>query len=119
MNKDQEEIVNRIIQAYDLTKEIRAKRYQEKQKERDIPDYVVQLQIIGDTTEHFTKSIITMNLIEEAIGEITGSNHLLPKMSPEEIMQMYTHYIEKVLFIVVKEKPTDVQDNPDHSRKLN
>ena len=119
MNKDQEEIVNRIIEAYDLTKEIRAKRYQAKQKEGDIPDFVIQLEIISDTTEHFTKSIIMMNLIGEAIGEISGSNHLLPKMSPEEIMQMYTHYIEKVLFIVVKEKQTDVQDNPDPSRKLN
>ena len=119
MNKDQEEIVNRIIQAYDLTKEIRAKQHQAKQKEKDIPDYVVQLQIIGDTTEHFTKSIITMNLIGEAIGEISGSNHLLPKMSPKEVMEMYAHYIENVVFIVVKEKQTDVQDNPDPSRKLN
>lgn len=115
MNKDQEEIVNRIIQAYDLTKEIRAKRYQIKQKEEDIPDFVIQLEIIGDTTEHFTKSIIMMNLI----GEALDVDSAISKISPEEIMQMYTHYIEKVLFIVVKEKQTDVQDNPDPSRKLN
>ena len=115
MNKDQEETVNRIIQDYDLTKEIRAKRYQAKQKNEDIPDYVMQLQIIGDTTEHFTKSVIMINII----GQAPNSNYLIPKLNPVEIMEMYTHYIKKVLFIVVKEKPKDVTTNPDPSGKLN
>ena len=114
MNKKTEEMANTIVKAYQHNKERIANGLLEDIK-GGIPVEIAQLEFINRVTQNFLKTTAVFMTISETLPEGT-----LTKLTPQEIVEMYTHYIRSIELIVLEEQEKPHAEEPratDHNSR--
>lgn len=96
MNKKTEDMADTIARAYQNTKERIANRCLEDVKE-GVPIEIAQLEFINRVTQNFLKSVAVFMTIGEELPE--GA---LTRLTAQDIVEMYTHYIRSIEFVVLE-----------------
>jgi hypothetical protein len=95
MNKKTQDMADTIVRAYQNTKERVANRCLEE----GVPVEIAQLEFINRITQNFLKSTAVFLTISEELPE-----GVLTRLTPKDIVEMFTHYIASIEFVVLEEQ---------------
>ena len=107
MNKKTQDMADAIIKAYQHTKEQIANTCLEE----GVPIELAQLDFIDKVTQSFLKVTAVFMALSEDLPEGT-----LTKLTPQDLVEMYAHYIGSIEFVVLKEQE---KPHAEESRETN
>ena len=106
MNKKTQNIADTITKAYQHTKERIADTCLEDVKQ-GVPIEIAQLEFINRVTQNFLKVTAVFMTIGEELPD-----GILTKLTAQDIVEMYTHYIRSIEFVVLKEQEKPHAEEP-------
>lgn len=103
MNKKTQDMAEIIAKAYQHTKE----RIANTCLEEGVPIEIAQLEFINRVTQNFLKVTAVFMTIGEELPD--GA---LTRLTAQDIVEMYTHYIRSIEFVVLKEQEKPHAEEP-------
>ena len=103
MNKKTQDMANTIVRAYQNTKE----RVADKCLEEGVPVEIAQLEFINRITQNFLKTTAVFLTLSEELPE-----GVLTRLTPQDIVEMFTHYIASIEFVVLEEQEKPHAEEP-------
>lgn len=103
MNKKTQDMAETIVRAYQNTKE----RVANICLEEGVPIEIAQLEFINRVTQNFLKVTAVFMTIGEELPE-----GVLTRLTAQDIVEMYTHYIRSIEFVVLKEQEKPHAEEP-------
>ena len=98
MNKKTQDMADAIVKAYQHTKE-RMTEDSLKDVTEGMPIELAQLELINRVTQSFLKTTAVFMTLGEALP-----NRVLTKLTPQDLVEMYIHYIKSIEFVVLEEQ---------------
>ena len=106
MNKKTQDMADTIVRAYQNTKERVANKCLEDVAE-GVPIEIAQLEFINSVTQSFLKTTAVFMTISETLPD-----GVLTRLTPQDIVEMYTHYIRSIELIVLEEQEKPHAEEP-------
>ena len=103
MNKKTQDMADTIVRAYQNTKE----RVADKCLEEGVPVEIAQLEFINRITQNFLKTTAVFLTLSEELPE-----GVLTRLTPQDIVEMFTHYIASIEFVVLEEQEKPHAEEP-------
>ena len=110
MNKKTQDMADTIVKAYQHTKEL-MKEDSLKDIAEGTPVELAQLQLIDSVNRNFLKTLAMFMTLGEALPD-----GIVGKLTPQDIVEMYTHYITSIELIVLQEQE---KPHAEESRETN
>ena len=106
MNKKTQEMADTIVKAYQHNKERLANSCL-KDVAEGVPIEIAQLEFINRITQNFLKTTAVFMTISETLPDGT-----LTKLTPQDLVEMYAHYITSIEFLVLEEQEKPHAEEP-------
>lgn len=117
MNKKLQEMAQAVIKGYQHTKK-RMTDAHLKDVAEGIPIELAQLELISSINRNFLKTVEVFMVLSESLPD-----GLMTKMTPQDIVDMYTHFITHINIIVLKEQEVphdkETKTDPNNTGHLN
>ena len=106
MNKKTQDMADTIVKAYQHTKEQLADKCL-KDVAKGVPIEIAQLEFIDSVTQSFVKTTAVFMALSNDLPD-----GILTKLTPQDLVEMYTHYIGSIELIVLKEQEKPHAEEP-------
>lgn len=106
MNKKTQNMADTIAKAYQHTKERIANTLLEDVKQ-GAPIEIAQLEFINTVTQNFLEVTAVFMTISEELPD-----GVLTRLTAQDIVEMFTHYIRSIEFVVLKEQEKPHAEEP-------